>query len=668
MNQQKSPEFINQLKHIESLCQQGKFNDAVPLLQSLIEAYPKDPILHNYLGKIYMFSGRPQLALKSFNKVIKLSPEFIEVYFNLGNVYAQLGKHNDAIKNFEKCIKNKGINEHVYNNLSASYLVLKQFDLALEACNKSLAINKNFINAIKNKGVINFLSHDEDINNSKNYRKIKLNLMEHIYPHKLMEASKYFKEYLRLDPKSDGDIYSFMGIIKTALHQYKGAIESFNSAMRIKGKNIKDLRALSKLHNSMDKVKEAVDTEEAALNIIKKENNKNLLSDSIGSLLIHYSALGEVEKLKSIFINHHFDDDLSFLQALRTSIGYLDHDHESNWCQRLMKCNNEAQRNTESHIFKTLTFYNMAEIYKKENKEKYLTFLNQSNEERRKDIKQNKKEDADIYESKEIIHQRWINKRKRIKEIYIPEYHSQLVPIFVIGMPRSSTTLTELILSSHSQVYGMGEVTMLQQHEDRFARHIENIETNDKDVVEYFCAVREKFMNRALDLLDGNQKFIVDKLPANWKCVDFILKLFPNAKIINTDRDPMAVSWSIYSNYFGAEMEWVNSLEMIGDEYINYKNAIKEYYADADIKDSIMDSSYDELVNSPDVAIKKLLNFCGLDWEDQCLKPQENKKAIRTISLQQGRQGIYKGSTEAWKEYSDFLKPLIDKYKESKII
>jgi tetratricopeptide (TPR) repeat protein len=665
MGHSKSILFMQEIQKIEQLCQRGEFKFAIPLLQLLIKQNKTDPILYNFLGKVYLMDNQLEEAYRALQKTIKINPQFSEAYFNLGNVLTRMNIHTKAIKNYEKCIQQGVENEHIYNNLAAAFLVLKQFNLAEKNCIKALNLNNKFINAIKNMGTIYFMWHDSVIHDKKNIDSISGDLLENIYPEKLKKAKYYFQKYTEIAPQIDGDVFSFLGLIYSAEEKIKKATSYFNKAMQLKNRNAKDLMALSKLFHKNDLVNKSYKIEEEVLQIelSREPDNVSAILDCKLNMINNLNTMGNTDQARKIFLEEPRFSDEQFLASLRSLILILEFDKNSDWYQRLNQL--EKKKNKLNLLSQSNIEYIFALLYKKTDKQKYLSHLKKSMDIRLQQIQEDHDLETENAESYESAIQSNTDRFERLKNLNYQAKKSSLTPIFVVGMPRSSTTLTELILSSHPEVYGMGEVNMMHSYADRLKRVIQKKDLQDSDIMDYLDAVHDLYHSRALDLIE-HEKFVVDKLPANHRCIDMILTVFPNAKIINTDRDPIAVAWSCYSNLFGAPIEWTNSLDLIAEEYKTYLGLItmyKEFY-----KDKIIDANYNELTETPEVAIRMLLDFCGLPWNDKCLRPQDNKKAIRTISLHQGRKEIYKGSTEAWKEYEDFLQPLIAKFREYGII
>lgn len=228
--------------------------------------------------------------------------------------------------------------------------------------------------------------------------------------------------------------------------------------------------------------------------------------------------------------------------------------------------------------------------------------------------------------------------------------------VFICGMPRSGTTLIEQIISSHSKVASGGELSIIPR---AFAKFI-NYEFNYENIIskvnslssEMYYAVREAVFNEYNKVSD--QLIITDKLPNNFRNIGFIKLFFPEAKIIFCNRDPRDNVISIFKNFFDINMKtlnYVNKLGNIKNEILLHNDLIKYW---TNIYD-FYNLNYEYLIQYHDDEIKKILNYCELDFEKECLEYYKNKNNVFTLSAHQVRKPIYKDSIEGWKKYQNFL-------------
>lgn len=228
-------------------------------------------------------------------------------------------------------------------------------------------------------------------------------------------------------------------------------------------------------------------------------------------------------------------------------------------------------------------------------------------------------------------------------------------PIFILGMMRSGTTLMEQIVSAHSQVYGAGELDYLGKAVmAEMRRHSGPIDRAG------MARIREAYLSR-LTALPGDAPVVVDKMPANFALVGVILRALPEARIIHMRRDPIAVCWSIYQkNFSGGRQRFTNDLGDIAAYYDHYADYLA--FAEAKAPGALIHVDYAELTKTPEPVIRRVLAACDLPFEEACLAPEKNHRTIQTASYRQARSGIYQGSSDKWRGYGPWLKPLIDHF------
>ena len=236
----------------------------------------------------------------------------------------------------------------------------------------------------------------------------------------------------------------------------------------------------------------------------------------------------------------------------------------------------------------------------------------------------------------------------------------KVCPIFILGMPRSGTSLLEQIISTHSEVYGAGELNIMPRI---FYETNWDEKTNPE---EFFKFVRKEYLSN-IEKIQTSKKFIVDKMPFNFLSVGFILNSIPEAKIIHMLRNPMAVCWSNYkSNFFdNIGMDYAHKLESIGEYYLIY-NEMMNFWREKYPK-SLIEIDYDQFVLDYETNSKSVISKIGLNWENEIFKFYENNRAVETNSLLQVRSKVYQDSSRKWKKYEKHLKPIIDILKNNNI-
>jgi len=234
-------------------------------------------------------------------------------------------------------------------------------------------------------------------------------------------------------------------------------------------------------------------------------------------------------------------------------------------------------------------------------------------------------------------------------------------PIFIVGLPRSGSTLLEQILASHSLVEGTMELPYIGQFAQRLGAKQKKSDQSRypqvlRDLTDADCiALGQEYLDAAQVHRTGLPYF-VDKMPNNFAHLALIHKILPNAKIIDARRHPMACCFSCFKQLFGAGQVFTYGLENIGRYYRDYL-ALMDHW-DLVLPGKILLVEYDQVVMDFETQIRRLLNFCGLEFEAACLEFYSSKRAVRTASSEQVRQPIYKESIEQWRHFESHLEPL----------
>ena len=229
---------------------------------------------------------------------------------------------------------------------------------------------------------------------------------------------------------------------------------------------------------------------------------------------------------------------------------------------------------------------------------------------------------------------------------------NKISPIFILGMPRSGTSLVEQIISSHSEVTGAGELSFVAQFGDSLAQGLS--QTNTSALIEF----RKNYLTKLENFSNGNLT-VTDKMPINFLYVGLIAAAFPEAKIVHVKRNPAAVCWANYKQYFVPKtLSYCYALQDIVDYYGLYKNLM--IFWEESLDNRIYSCDYELLTVNQEIETRKLINYLGLNWEEKCLSPQDNKRSVATASNTQIREKVYQGSSQQWKKYKPFLNGVFD--------
>lgn len=364
------------------------------------------------------------------------------------------------------------------------------------------------------------------------------------------------------------------------------------------------------------------------------------------SLALAYQGLGEfdlaIEFAKKTLLNDpkFTQADMLISQSQKYEIGN-EHYENMNLKVRSLELNENQKTNLLFAIAKAEEDMNLIEKSSKN--------LIIANANRRKSLNFNIDEEVNFF----------IQIKKRFKDpIIIKNYNENIGEkkmIFILGMPRSGTSLVEQIITSHSNVFGAGELPQLSRivnsklmtDRDFSEKKINNLYENS-----FFSnELRIEYFNY-LKRFNTTKNFITDKAPLNFRWIGIIKILFPDSIIIHCSRNPGDNCFSIFKNFFEGGMDFgydQNELVTYYNIYLDLMNFWNEKYPD-----SIFEAKYERIIDDTENQIKKIIKFCNLNWEENCLKFYENKSPIKTLSTAQARKPIYKSSKNTFKKFAPF--------------
>ena len=511
----------------------------------------------------------------------------------------------------------------IFNLLGVCYKSLGKINNALEAFEVASKIKPDYSEAYFNQGVI----HQE------------LNSLE--------KAIYSYKKTIEIMPKNP-KAYNNLGIIYRNLGQIENAVENFEWAVAYK-------RDFAEAHNNLgicfqdiDQLDKAI---ECYLNAVKFMPD---YAQAFNNLGIAYNELGQVDNAiksyeQAIKIEPNFASAYYNLVDLKK---YKSNDSQILQITDLLKSKDLDQNN------RVMLNFALAKIYENLGlKDQMFKFLDEGNILRKQELNfsfeitnQANQSIKDLFNTKNSDFS--INEKNKYS----------LKPIFIVGMPRSGSTLIEQIISSHNEVSGLGEIEYFSKIVAKSSQEIPFLDNNIL-TEESIVSIRNKYLESS-KIKNIKEKYFTDKWPLNFRNIGFILSAFPDAKIINTQRNSIATCWSIYKYYFSSNGNgWAYSQEDISNFYKLYEDLMKYWHEIYPNK--IYDISYEKLTDNQEDETRKLLDYCGLEWDENCMNFHNNKRAVKTASSLQVRKKMYQGSSEAWKDYEDYLQPLIQSLKPS---
>lgn len=266
-------------------------------------------------------------------------------------------------------------------------------------------------------------------------------------------------------------------------------------------------------------------------------------------------------------------------------------------------------------------------------------------------------------------HQRAADKQAATEKMYAPGWQSRFAqanhlsdrPVFVVGMPRSGTSLVEQIIDCHPLAHGAGELTWVGDAAREIAKEMTGEAVFPKGMDAVDSDLLDKHAHQFLDLLseisEGAQR-VTDKLPHNHLYLGLIEQLFPNARILHCKRDPIDTCLSCYFQNFYAGHAYSYDLTNLAKQYRLYDRAMAHWYSVSTLP--IMEIQYEEMVADQERVSRRMIDFIGLEWDDACLRFHESSRRTLTASYDQVRQPIYRASLSRHQHYTKHIGPLIE--------
>ena len=612
------------------LLKKGEIKEARQVYLSILEVFPKNVQAHN---------GLKELA-KKVNKVnqINLSRAQLGPVINLinsGQIKKAIGAINPLIQKYPNA-------PILFNLLGICFNSISKFEDAIKMFAEATKINSNYAEAFYNLGSV----------------QKKLG--------RFQEAIESYKRAIQITPNyldahnNLGNIYKDLGLLNDAIESYEWAI-SYGPKYAIAHINLASIYSSYDLEKALHHYQEAISIEP---NFPEAHYSLGTVFSSLGQKDESMKSYEKALELRSDYVEAH--------NALSTIKKYKKNDPQIKQMKNLLKQTNLMLSDKIS-----LNFALAKASEDLENHKDFFKFLNEGNHLNKEKL--NYSIDSDL-EGISNIRNIFINSKGGAPKSNLKKGMPR--PIFIVGMPRSGTSLVEQIISSHTEVYGAGELDFLSRsilkeiHTEVYGageldflsknvlKEIKPDNIKKIDSKEFFEKITNNYY-RSLSSFNISEDIFTDKMPLNFRFIGFILSAFPEAKIVHLKRDPIATCWSIYKHYFKSNGNgYASNFDDLSSYYLMYKGLMDFWHKT--FPNQIYDISYEDLTLSQEKETRKLLNYCDLSWDDRCLNFHKNTRAVHTTSGFQVREKMYQGSSEVWRKYEQYLEPLISKIGDEK--
>jgi tetratricopeptide (TPR) repeat protein len=600
----------------------GRLDEAEASYRRALQIGPDDAAAHGNLGNIMLEQGRFKEAEASYRRALQISPDAAAAHGNLGNVMLEQGRFKEAEASYRRALQIEPGNVEAHSSLGNILYDLGRLDEAEASCRRALLIRPDDAEALYNLASI---------------------LQE---LGRLDEAEASCRRALQVRPDF-AEAYCNLGSLLLESGRLDEAQASCRRALLIKQDYAEAHYNLSSILQELDRLDEAEASCRQALQI--KPDFAEAYCN-LGSFLLELGRLDEAEsclrralEIKPDLIEARF----SFAQLRKVKA-----DDEN--LAALIAAEEAAQNGTTPLQGKDAMFLHFA-LGKSYgdigNHEKAFPHFIDGCKLKRATYDYDPDETA----------QRFVSIKRNFDAATIDRLRGgnpSRLPIFVLGMPRSGTTLTEQIIASHPEVHGAGELPDLMEiayREIAGAAFPDNMRLLDPERLAAWGAEYVTGLQRHAP----DARRITDKMPANFMAVGLIHLMLPNAKIIHVNRNPVDTCLSCFSKLFTFGQEHTYDLFELGRYYADYAR-LMAHWRKVLPAGAFLDVQYEDIVADQETQARRLIEYCGLEWNDACLDFHKNKRAVRTASVAQVRQPIYKSSVERWRPYEKFLGPLFD--------
>lgn len=639
-----------------TLHQAGQQVAAIDVVKRAIAASPGVPLYHSNLGEMLRLAGRPDEAVAAGLRAVALQPSFPQALNNLGIAYYDLGEFDEAISYYKRALAADLGFAEAHNNLGNALRAQKKYTEAIAAYHRAIQLKPDYADAYNNLGTA--------IRDQK----------------KPKEAEEFYRKAMALKPR-DSSILNNMALTMLDLDRPDEALSLLQQSIAVDPRNHATFTYFASAYYDKDMMEEARAAGERALSL-KPDHPEalNMMGQVLSELGQSEAALASYEKaialkpdLSEAYNNMgnllkefgRFDEaKAAYLKALESdpkAIGVL---------LNLADGIKFAPGNPQLETLQSLAG-DVAALSEEEQMQLHFALgkanadlgdyeasfrhLLQGNALKRRVVDYNEDVTAAFFE--------------RIKTAFTPELIARSeghgdpsrLPIFVLGMPRSGTTLVEQTLASHPKVHGAGEIKDF----DTVARSASTIGGQEMPYPEFVTELAPERLRelgaRYAELLRAYSpaaERIVNKMPSSFFYTGLIHLALPNARIIHTRRNPIDTCVSCFTKLFSGAQNYSYELGELGRYYRRY-DELMAHWRRVLPAGAMLEVPYEALVEDFEPWARRIVEYCGLEWDDACLAFHETKRPVRTASASQVRRPIFKSSVGRWLAYKDLLEPLI---------
>lgn len=621
-----------------------KHDKSIETWQKASEIAPDNPSVWTNWGHTLREMGRIAASEAPCRKAVELDPKNPEALNNLGNTLRDLGDIAAAVDCYREATNIKPNFYQAHNNMAAAYIDEDSYKEAVIAARYAVAFKDDFAEGYNSlaKALVGLGDYEEAHKVAQRAVQLQsdvsdayLNLAD-----VLLRADRYddghaaLEEAIKLEPDS-ARCYLRLAELKDLTNKVDEAIEAIDKALEYAPDMPVILLTKARILIGSNHVPEAIEIIDHVIEIAPQMlNARQMKAEALISINENEEARAILQEL--LEINPRMPGLYHTLRSLKKFKSEDDEDF-----QTMLSLAEELKDGGLEQ--RASIYFSISEAY--EHMEKYdesFECLKKANDSKRKIIPYDSSKLLPTYEGlKHIFSPAFLEK-------YAGTGDESHIPVFIVGMPRSGTTLTEQIISSHPDVYGAGELNYLPSIRTSLRGPLADMDMK---------ALGKKYVERVVGRDPGKHKHITDKMPANYMNIGLIAAILPNAKIIHCMRNPIDTCLSCYKQNFMRGQYWSYNLEEMAAEYKRYLD-LMAYWREL-LPGRFIEIQYEETVSDFENQARRLIDYIGLPWNDNCLEPHKQKRAVLTASKAQVTKPVYKSSVEKWRKFEKHLQPLV---------
>jgi tetratricopeptide (TPR) repeat protein len=641
--------------------QSGKIGEAIEHIQQAVKLAPQVAIYHANLGEMCRLAGRVDDAIAAGRRALALNPNYAGALSNLGIALFDQGNFEEALALYDRAVALDPSFAQAHSNRGNALQRLKRFAEAEPSYRRALELQPSFADALNNLGTcLRELKRSEEA--EAVYRKA-IELMPND-PDTLDNLALALKDLDRLDEAAEllcrallveqrvDKFHAHYGAILLDQKKIEDAAAAAERALALNPDNPDAVNLMGRVASERGNPAASLSNYKRALEL------KPDLADAHNNMGNALKELGQLGEAREAYLEAlRLDPAIPGVYVnLADSKKFVPGDPHLVAMEKLA-----AKPENLSKIDRMQLDFGLGKAYADvEDFPRALKHLLAGNAAKRAAIAYDEKSTFALFDRIETAFSEALMKAEAGRG------DPSAMPIFIIGMPRSGTTLTEQIIASHPLVHGAGELQTLNDvilavrgpHGDILA-YPEFIPALDARALQQIGAQYVALVRAlAVKHRGADAKFVTDKMPSNYYFAGLIHLALPNAKIIHTVRDPVDTCISCYSRLFSAQQNHTYDLAELGRYYRRYEH-LMAHWRRVLPPGRMLDVRYEEVVADLEKQARRIIAHCGLPWDDRCLSFYETERPVRTASATQVRQPIYKDAVGRWRAYQQYLGPLL---------